>query len=257
MVAVIGLAPAQSMNRVEKSPHIVISLPDNIGSDSVTIWYGLLGEGARVGPVKREPDVRQYTIDGYIGGQPAQYATVYVYAPGCEFKTYDFELRDASDVEQSFECVPLPTKIVSGFLPPAEMPATKFPPKELEVMGYLEANWMCSDVFNRNAVRSHNRIVGGSCFVPEIRLGSVGQFNRASGGQFEIRIPDFTKDPAFNDHAKTPTALDFGWIELALEDKHLERLLETIEAKGLNSPKHGLIVQPEYPDPIIFTRVVN
>jgi hypothetical protein len=70
MLVAIGFAPAQIMNRVEKAPHIIIRLPDNIASDSVTIWYGLMGQEGRAGPVRREPDIRQYTIDAEIGRPP-------------------------------------------------------------------------------------------------------------------------------------------------------------------------------------------
>lgn len=105
-----------------KYPRIVLKLPDNIASDKVTVWSLLLAQQGKTGPVKPQKNVRQYIIDANVEGQPAHSATLYVYSPGCQFNVYDYALSATSDIEQRFECVPLPTKTVHGFILPAEIP---------------------------------------------------------------------------------------------------------------------------------------
>src|SRR4051812_22806304 len=45
-------------------PRIVLKLPDNIASDTVTIWYFLMAQQGKTGPVKPQRNVRQYIITG-------------------------------------------------------------------------------------------------------------------------------------------------------------------------------------------------
>ena len=232
-------------------PHIILKLPENIASDAVTIWRGVMGESSKIGPVKRLPNAREYVIDVSIAGHPAQYAKIYVYSPGCQFKTYEVKLSGTAEVEERFACVPLPNKAIRGFLAPSKIPHSKSSnSEELDVTGELEANWICSDFFLRIADRSHS-IVGGSCFVPSIQLGGVGTLHRAAGGRFEITIPDFTQDPAFND-ARRKQVGDFDVIELALRDR-IGDILETIAAKDLDDGHGGLAIRSEYPDTVNFT----
>jgi hypothetical protein len=199
-----------------------------------------------------------------VDGQPARSARIYIYAPGCQFKIYDFELNDASEFAQRFECVPLPTKVIRGFIPPMEIPLNFFSKRtELDISGELEANWICDNAF-RQAAESGSQGVAGSCFVPSIPLGKVGQLNPADGGNFELRIPDFTQDPVFGSQVHEPTtnhfgwtdlSLDFGSIELSLKDEQVGRSVGTIDATDFSGPDHGLEILTEYPDLVVFTRV--
>lgn len=228
-------------------PHIVVTLPDDIVSDTITIWYFLMMvQHGHTGPVRPQRNVRRYTINALIGDQPAQSATIYVYSPGCQFKVYDFDLRGKSDVEQRFECVPLPRKTIHGFILPVEIPLNFFSQRtELEISAELEANWICSDAFRQIGG-------GGSCGVPSIHLGKVGTLNPADDGNFELDVPDFTEDPVFKNRAQQPAAVDFGFIELSLTDRQVGRTVGTIASTDSNSPKSGLGIEAEYPDPVIF-----
>ena len=58
------------------SPRIVLKLPDNIASDTVAIWYFLMAQRGKTGPVKPQRNVRQYIITAAIAGQPARSATL-------------------------------------------------------------------------------------------------------------------------------------------------------------------------------------
>jgi len=228
-------------------PRIVLKLPDNIASDTVTIWYFLMAQQGKTGPVKPQRNVRQYIITGAIAGQPARSATLYVYSPGCQFKVYDFALSaliDKSDVEQWFECVPLPQKSIHGFIAPTELPRDSFSEQtELVISGKLEANWICGDAFRRVAG-------GGSCGVPSIPLGKVGTLNPIEGGNFELTIPDFTEDPVFRSDSS-----NFGFVILSLENERVDCSVGPFASTDSDGSKRALEIKTDYPDPVVCAPV--
>ena len=228
-------------------PHITVTLPDNIVSDTMTIWYFLMAQQGHTAPVRPQRNVRRYTINALVGDQGARSATIYVYSPGCQFKVYDFDLSSKSDVEQRFESVPLPRKTIHGFILPAEIPLNFFSQRtELDIFGELEADWICRDAFRQVGG-------GGSCGVPSIPLGKMGTLNPADDGDFELNVPDFTEDPVFKSRAQQPAAVSFGFFELSLRDRRVGRTVGTIASTDGNSPKSGLGIEAEYPDPVVFT----
>jgi len=231
---------------VLKYPRIFVKLPESISSDKVAICYLLKAQQGRTGPVKPQQNVRQYIITARVGGQPAQSATIYVYSPGCQFQVYDFELSGKSDVEQQFECVVLPKKSIHGFILPTEIPLNFFSQRtKLDVWGELKANWICNDAFRR--VEG-----GGSCGVPSIPLGKLGMLDPFNDGNFELIVPDFTKDPIFKSHTQG-SAVSFGFIALSLKDRQVGRTVGTLASTDIDSPKRGLDIEPNYPDPVVFT----
>jgi hypothetical protein len=231
---------------VLKYPRIFVKLPENISSDKVAIWYLLEAQQGRKGRVKPQQNVRQYIINAGFGGQPAQSATIYVYSPGCQFQVYDFDLSDKSVVEQQFECVALPKKSIHGFILPTEIPLNFFSqPTKLDISGELAADWICSDVFRR--VEG-----GGSCGTPSIPLGKVGMLDPSDGGNFELIVPDFTKDPIFTSHHQRSGA-PFGFIALSLKDRQVGRTVGTLALTDVDSPNRRLDIEADYPDPVVFT----
>jgi hypothetical protein len=240
-----GLAQIRTADDV-KYPRIVVKLPENIASNKVAIWYLLQAQQGKTGPVTPQQNVRQYIITAGVGGQPAQSATIYVYSPGCQFQVYDFELSDKSDVEQQFECVALPKKSIHGFILPTEIPLNFFSQRtELDVSGELEANWICTDAFRRVGG-------GGSCGVPSIPLGKLGMLDPIDDGNFELIVPDFTKDPIFKSYAQQPAAY-VGFIELSLKDRQVGRTVGTLASTDIDSSKRGLDIEADYPDTVVFT----
>jgi hypothetical protein len=229
--------------RAVNYPRIVLELPDNIVSDTVTIWYFLMAQQGKTGPVKPQRNVRQYIITGAIAGQSARSATLYVYSPGCQFKVYDFALSDKSDVEQWFECVPLPQKTIRGFIAPTEPRASFSHQTELVISAKLQANWICGDAFRRVGG-------GGSCGVPSIPLGKVGTLNPIDRGNFELTIPDFTEDPVFRSNS-----FNFGFLILSLKDERLGCTVGASLATDSNGSKRGLEIRTDYPDPVICAPV--
>jgi hypothetical protein len=239
---------------VTAAPHIVVNLPAHIAPEAVWVRYVLYGpEGSgRISggsTLKLEPKSRHYDIVAVLGGAPAWHAKLVMYAPGCQFATYDLDLTSGSDITEQFQCEPLSTKTLHGFLPPKDIPSnTYFAEKKLDVIGYLDGDWVCRSFLQQ----PHGAAIieAGSCLGSVIPLGTVGQIDPARGGVFEMTFPDFTRDPVFG---KFGSSGKFGVIQLALKEKKTGRTLTTITAN--DAPEFGLNVQGEYREPVVFTPV--
>lgn len=236
------------------APRIIIYLPDNLPPEVVWMRYALYGpegSGGRISrgeSLKAEPNFRHY-ISAVFGGAPARYAKVVIYAPGCQFVTYDLDLESGSDITEQFQCDSLPTRTVHGFLRPDKIPSnTYLAEKKLDIAAYEDGNWACRFLLQQR--REATIIQVGSCLGSDIPLGTVGEIDPARGGIFAITIPDFTRDPMFDKFAEHGK---FGVIELALREKKIGRMLATIRPD--DGSELGLNVQAEYREPVTFTTV--
>lgn len=231
-----------------KSPRLVIKLPDNIAPDAVWIRYLVDREISGRKSPRLQVNSREFVILRVRNseGKPENVKVV-MYSPGCEFKTFDLDLVGDADVEKQFQCDPLPTKTLRGFIPPGEPPHAIFwrVEKRLDIAGELEGDWIC-DFF----LQTKQGGFAGSCLTSPLSLGMIGIVDPDEQGKFEITIPDFTRDPIF-----TQWKNDFGIIEMGLRDKKVEMWLGAIKPKDSTSTRPGLAVQADYPDPIIFTRM--
>jgi hypothetical protein len=238
---------AQTSGGSPKAPRLILKLPDNIAPDSVWIRYLVDHRISRGERMQLEGDSREYVILRVRNpeGQPENVKIV-LYSPGCEFKVYDLNLLGDSDVEKRFQCDPLPVKKVHGFIPVTEIPRAIYSAidKRVDVVGELEAEWMCSFFLGPN---------GGSCLSSGVPLNILGTIDPADEGRFEITIPDFSLDPAFR-HAERRER-DFDVIEMLLRDHKVDVTLGGIKPKESTSPIAGLKVQAEYPDPVVFTKM--
>jgi hypothetical protein len=238
---------------VASTPHIIVSLPKDVPSDSVWIGYSISGpRGSSGGPLTRKPNLRAYVIYTTIRDGPPQHAKVVVYAPGCQFQVYKLDFHNSSSVSLPFECILLPTKVVHGYLPPNQIPKPIYSAmeKKVAVVAELEDDWVC-DFFMRSR-RGNNIIIVGSCLIAGIPLGTVGEIDPDKEGYFDITIPDFTRDPVFQGTEQVPKVSHFGVIELGLHDKTVARQIGAIWPVG-SSQEKGLTVQGEYPYPVEFT----
>ncbi len=204
---------------------------------------GRISQGQRL---KTEPNFCHY-ISAVFGGAPARYAKIVIYVPGCQFAAYDLDLESRSDITQQFRCDSLPTKTVQGFIRPDRVPSnTYLAEKKLDIAAYEDGDWVCRFFFQPQPKAPN--IQGGSCLGSEIPLGTLGEIDPARDGNFEITIPDFTRDPEFDKFAERGK---FGVIDLALREKKIGRVLATIKPE--DGPERGLNVQKEYREPLIFT----
>jgi hypothetical protein len=229
-----------------KAPRIIIKLPDNVAPGSVWIRYLVDRRISRGEPIRVQGDSREYLILRPRGpdGQPENVKIV-LYSSGCKFKIYDLALVGVSDLEEPFQCDPLPTKTLRGFISPNEIPRATYSAteKRLDVAGELEADWICSFFLQPN---------GGSCLGSGVPLGRVGILDPAEGGRFEITIPDFSRDPSFK--LATGWKSEFGTIEMGLHDRTVGVVLGGIMPMDSTLGRRALIVQADYPDTIVFTR---
>jgi hypothetical protein len=164
---------------------------------------------------------------------------------------YELDLASNSAITKQFQCNPLVTKTVHGFLHPNEIPPHigVVAEKKLDIAGYLDGNWVCQFFFQP---WPESTIAGGSCLGSDIPLGTVGELDPAHNGIFEMTIPDFTRDPVFGKFVRQGK---FGVIGLSLKQKKSGHILGAIKAG--DSPELGLNVQEEYHDPVMFTIVHN
>ena len=247
IIAACSCGFTQDANTATVGARIVVTLPDNIPPESIWVRYALYapeggGGGTMAGETLKTDAHSQLYISTMYGGAQAQHAKVAIYAPGCQFVTYDLDLSSDSDFKTKFQCEPLPTKIVHGFLSPEQFPnPIDRAEKKLDIQGYLDGRWVC-DFFLQ--------MRGGSCLGSVIPLRTLGELDLANKGIFELTIPDFTRDPVFGRFASHGK---FGVIELALEEKKFGRGLGTIKAD--DNLDLGLNVQANYPNPVMFTTV--
>jgi len=252
IVAAYTAGFAQNPGTASIAPRITIYVPGHIPAEVVWMRYAMYGQegsGARISQgemLKAEPNFRHY-ISAVFGGAPARYAKIVIYAPGCQFAAYDLDLESGSDITEQFRCDSLPTRTVHGFMRPGKIPSnTYLAEKKLDIAAYEDGSWVCRFFFQPRPEATIIQV--GSCLGSEIPLGTVGEIDPARGGNFEITIPDFTRDPVFDkfgEHGK------FGVIDLALREKKIGRVLATIKPE--DGPERGLNVQDEYRELLTFT----
>jgi hypothetical protein len=247
--------PAQERNEPTPAtwPRITVNIPDNLPADGVWIRYSLWGSGGGGGTIQNDGNRRQYVINAVVGGTPAEYSKIVVYVPGCEFKTFENNVG-ATDSAENFECVPLPRKVVHGFLQPSEIPSSIVTTeKKLAIAGEFDDSRLCDFLLARRLGSS--LIIAGSCLGSPVPLGKVGELDPAKGGAFEVAIPDFASDQLFMVNRGAFPANADGLIHLSLRDKTVDRELGGIKVR--DRPAWGLEVQTDYPDPVQFTRTTS
>jgi hypothetical protein len=253
LVATVYAFPQDGSGQAAPGPNIVIHVPDNVSSEAMWIRYVRRGPGNTGGSmdfVRVRADVHEYVIPATYAGRPAEEVKIVVYAPGCEFKTYEIAPAGAADIAKNFDCVPLPTKTVHGYLAPEEIPSPIFKgQKKLNIVAELEDDWVCGYLMERR--QGDAIMIAGSCLGLPVRLGQVGEIDPAEKGHFEIKIPDFTRDPLFSRYGSQPRG--FGVQALVLREKVIDRPLCMIRPKS-NAPEiRGLTIQSEYAELVVFT----
>jgi hypothetical protein len=235
MTAQSGTASEQNASRVS------ITLDSNIHSEDVDIWYKMVGDfGGHVSFVRPQPNVRQYFITASFENKPAKEMTVVVYATGCQFEAFEIDLATSEqEVKRQFDCQPLRTVRITGYIDPQELPSDK----PVTITAGLSADWLCR-FFHL-----------WDCLVPSVHLGQVGSIDPAADGNFEMAIPDFSADPLVNSVTQpTTNALRVGTVLFVLRDK-LGRTVAAIRPKGSTPENRDLTIQREYPSPIVFEKV--
>jgi len=227
-----------------KVRRIVIQFPDNVDPSTVWIRYLINRRGSRGEFIQTENHAHEYVI--LSNEHQKEPAKIVLYRPGCKFTIFELDLSGGSDIERRFTCDPLPGKKLRGVIATAEIPRSIYSQREkrLDLLGHFDAPWICSYFLQPN---------GGSCLSSGVPLGMLGTLDPADGGNFEITIPDFSRDPAVqNPRFARPNS---GDITIVLHDKKIGAQLGLIMPEGSPPERRGLAIQPEYSEPVLFTRV--
>ena len=229
-IALLSASPATFAQSVRSFPRVTITVPKDVPSEKVDIRYVLYGSFGGYGSyVRSTANSSSYPIHASVNGKAADHVKIIVWAPGCNFETFDIPLEEGSDIQQPFLCAPLPNTILTGQIRPLSLLRTK--PAEVSIQ-YL-AEWAC-DFFGL-----------ADCMVPQFDLGTV-QPN--DDGVFEIELPDFSADPVASGSG--------GWAELCLVLREIKTwnhlaMLEP-ESEDLRSPGGALKLLPVYPRGMTF-----
>jgi hypothetical protein len=220
-----------------KGPRIKISLPPEIPSESVDIEYYLEGAfGGRGNFVPARPKVDSYEVDASYNGEAAGNVKLVVYAPGCQFETFDVPIEEgASSIQRNFECSPLPMVSLAGNILQHDLTRGK----TLEVVITYEAFWECS-FFGL-----------ADCAVPQVQLARVPV---NADGSFEATITDFSSD------RNTSASDTSAELHLVLRDSKTWNPIGI----GLSPPEdlrtktlRGLAIKPFYRNPLEFEVVLQ
>ena len=238
----VSTMTAQSGSTSEQhASRVIITLDPSVHSEDVDIRYKMVGDvGGYYSFVRPQPNVRQYFITASFENKPAKEMAVAVYAKGCQFEGFEIDLATfEQEVKRQFNCQPLRTVRITGYIDPQELPSDK----PVAITADLEADWLCG--FFHLA----------DCLVPSVHLGQVGSIDPAADGNFEMAIPDFSVDPLVNSVTQpTTNALRVGTVLFVLRDK-LGRTVAAIRPKGSTPENRNLTIQREYPNPIVFEKV--
>jgi hypothetical protein len=113
--------------------------------------------------------------------------------------------------------------------------------RQLDILADLETGWIRDFLYGPS---EHNE--------EHISLRTVGVIDPARNGDFEITVPDFSRDPSFSSYAAS--GRNYGLIKFRLWYRMSGANLGSLVP--LDSVEPGLKVEPEYPYVVVF-RVVR
>jgi hypothetical protein len=221
---------SQTPGNPENSPSILIALPPAIPSDNVAIRYFMTGPfGGYGGFVEARTSVHSYEIIASADNQPATSMKIIVYAAGCKFQTFQFDLSQVRQVNTRFVCETLPKIALSGKIE-SKLPLTR----DTELTVQYMASW-------------GNEFFGiADGMVPEFMVATA---TPESDGTFQMEVPDFSADQtaaSFKRCASLHLGLrdrkTWNWIALNLEPEQPE----------FRSAGRSLRVSPNYPPGLKF-----
>jgi hypothetical protein len=233
MISALGalyLWAAQTPGNLENSPSILMSLPPEIPSEDVAIRYFMTGPFGGYGSfVEPKSSLHSYEIIASSKNQRATSIKIIVYAAGCMFQTFQFDLRQAQQGSTHFVCETLPKIALTGKIE-SKLPLTE----DSEITVQYVATWG-NEFFG---------IYDG--IVPEFMIATATPDN---DGSFQIELPDFSADQ---------TAASFRGganLHLGLRDRRTgNRIASNLEPQQpeFRSAGSGLQVRANYPPGLKF-----
>jgi hypothetical protein len=213
------------------APSISIQLAPEIRSENVKISYVLYGNfGATTVSVPPQASLHSYRIKLVQDGKLATSIKGVIYAPGCEFDTFEVDITaDDSPIEKSYECTALPTVSLAGHIAHSRL----YRHRDLEVVVRYLGEWQC---------RFFELL---DCMVPQMELGRAPV---NENGEFDVTILDFSPEQKLRPRRKAEL-----WV--ILRDAKTWNPI----GEGLRPPPEfrtqstvGLAIKPFYPPPVEF-----
>jgi len=233
-VSTLATGAAGRRQDVGASGSIRLKFPEAIDMADVSIRYLLRGPFGGYGSfVRTRSTVREYDIDAWQAGRPADKLRAIIYCPG---------YRTVLLTESGFD---------NG--PPRVVPI------ELEPLGWIRLAGRVTDAVadpQPLAIEVTYLAVWSHPFFG-IADGAVASFVVAStelkpDGSFETMVPDLAHDPAVAGYAGN----EKGYLQLLARDPQTGNIAYFLQASDSTS-QVGLAIANAYPGELRFTRVVR
>jgi len=213
-------------------PSVSVSLPANVSSETVQIFYFLIGPfGGNGTYTEQRPGLHSYEISTVVEGKAASEIRMVVYASGCEINTFALPLTGHSNVKQNFDCQRAATVHLSGKITPPNLARES----NAEVVVTYMALWAAE-----------------FCGIAD---GPVTEFQLAtasldSHGAFEVDLPYFAADVA-----EAPFQRKAGFRLTLRDSKTGNPIASNLRptAPDLRLEEPALRILPRYPDVLEFT----
>jgi hypothetical protein len=177
--------------RAENAAAVSIELPSGIPSEMVQIKYFLIGSFGYVGKyIDPKPGLRTIRINASNDdGQAATSIKIVVYAPGCDFMTFNLLLGNAV-IPERFVCNSLPKVDLSG-----EVPRKLVEGHDAEILVTYNAYWWgdCGDCFVTTFMLATVPVEKDGTFHAELTaLSSRSTSDRPfSGADLSLTVRDY------------------------------------------------------------------
>jgi hypothetical protein len=211
-------------------PGVSISLPTDVPSETVRIFYFLTGPfGGSGGFVNPEQNIHAYRIEAAVKGIAASRIKTILYAPGCEIATFDDSLPGPSTVSEQFTCRKLPTVSLTGRIVPENAPRGKKP----EVAISYLADW----------AHQFFGILDGAVTTIQIATAVPN-----AEGLFQVQLPDFGRDPTASSRPDR-----VGEFQFWLREAETGNPIGNLEPSDFKTGLGGLRIQSWYPQGLAFS----
>jgi hypothetical protein len=211
-----------------------ILLPPGVPSETVNIMYVLEGSfGSHGAQVRPKPNLKAYFLPFSIEKTGAARIRALIWAPGCEFRTYDIAIQESPSRQIAYECALLTKTTLTGRIREASLVSER--PYELEIS--YSAFWRC-DFFGL-----------GDCLTTQLPIATV---TPAADGRFQTELPDFSRDPVIAKFRGPDDRIE-NFQMILRNPKTLNPLAELQpEMKDLRSTAGKLRILSTYPSDVAF-----
>ncbi len=233
-LAAVGLSVALNGSQYESTDRAIrLRFPDAADLSGLSIQYFLVGPFGGFGSfVRTRPDVREYSLDTWRGGQRAATVKVIIYCRGygpvllTESALADRRVGTLSIKLEPLKSVPLSGKVISTPVP-----------RDLRIEAVYLAHWA-------------HKFFG-------ITDGAVASFmvdttKVAADGSFALRVPDFAHDPVTTSFGDGLWRGEIRLIAREMASENIPYQLEEVQQAGQPA---SLSIAAEYPQDLMLVGI--